>query len=187
MNINNIKTFCKNYKWELIIGGCILLLIIIRLIVGRQEYNPRYNDDIAYLKIASDTSSLGLDTPRPPKKKKFSSERKCREIVERLLKKSFHNVRPDFLEFENGSNLELDMYNEELQLALEYQGVQHYKFSPYFHKGLSDFLYQQKKDDWKRKRCAELNIKLIEIPYTVKREDLEQFITGELQKNGIMV
>ena len=36
----------------------------------------------------------------------------------------------------------------------------------------------------KRTKCIENGIRLIEVPYTVKPHDMEQFVAGELAKFG---
>ena len=46
-------------------------------------------------------------------------------------------------------NLELDCFNKELRIGLEYNGVQHYKYVPYFHKNKEAFLNQKYRDDMK--------------------------------------
>jgi hypothetical protein len=80
-------------------------------------------------------------------------------------------------------NLELDCYNESLRLAVEYQGEQHYKFIPYFHKNREAFLNQKYRDELKRMRCKELGITLIEVPYTEKRR-IREFLTEQLRARG---
>jgi len=120
------------------------------------------------------------------KKKRINkTENKCRSIIEKIFNRPFPSVRPNFLRNpETGKNLELDCYNENLGIAIEYNGVQHYKYSPYFHKSKKDFYSQVHRDDWKRKICKEKNIKLIEIPYWVTENNLENFILNELKKKG---
>lgn len=103
------------------------------------------------------------------------SEQLCREIFEEEFGKKFPNVRPKFL---NG--LELDGYCEELNLAFEYNGQQHYEYIPHFHRnGMKDFENQQERDRRKYKICAKKDIKLILIPYQFdyrKPEALKNYI-----------
>ena len=117
---------------------------------------------------------------------KSRSEKLTREIFERIMSVEFPTVRPDFLKNpKTGYNLELDGYNENLKLAFEYNGIQHYKFEKYFHDTEEDFKIQREHDEFKYKKCVELGITLISIPYTFNcydPEKLEIFIKDELIK-----
>lgn len=111
------------------------------------------------------------------------TENKCRDIIEKCCNAKFPTIRPDFLKSpKTGKNLELDCYNADLKIALEYNGPQHYNYNTYFHKSKNDFYSQVHRDDWKRKKCRELGITLIEVPYWVTEMDLEKFIRGKLRK-----
>lgn len=102
-------------------------------------------------------------------------ESKCKFILETIFNKKFHKTRKII---DNG--LELDMYNEELNLGLEYQGAQHYiEHSKYFHK-YGGFEEQQERDKYKLKFCLDNNINLIIVPYTVKGNELIGFIYNKL-------
>lgn len=115
--------------------------------------------------------------------KESSGERECRRVLQKIFNKPFKNCRPDFLlnPVTGGRfNLELDCYEESLRLAVEYNGAQHYKYIPYFHKNKEAFYNQMYRDDMKRRICKENRVNLIEVPNTVKLEDIEEFIRKKL-------
>jgi hypothetical protein len=109
------------------------------------------------------------------------SEKLCREIFEKLLMEPFPTQRPQWLE-----KLELDGYNEELNIAFEYNGKQHYEYIPHFHNNDPEkFELQQLRDIKKYSLCKKKGINLIIIPYQYsyqKPKELEDFITTELWK-----
>lgn len=111
---------------------------------------------------------------------KPTKEGKCREILEEIYKMPFPNTRPPWLLSKKGKPMELDCYNETLQLALEYNGEQHYNFPNYTNCSYSDFKEQQERDKLKVRICSERNIKLIVVPYTVETDDLKSFILQSL-------
>ena len=59
------------------------------------------------------------------------------------------------------------MYCEQLGVSLEYDGAHHYHFTPHFHKTHAAFVQQQWLDHRKERICAEHDIHLIRIPYSV--------------------
>lgn len=114
-------------------------------------------------------------------------ELECRRVLQHIFKKPFNKARPDFLRNEvtgNNFNLELDCFNPEYKLAVEYNGIQHYKFTPYFHKSNEHFLNQKYRDFMKRTLCKQAGITLIEVPYTIKHDKIYNFLRLELIKNG---
>jgi len=115
------------------------------------------------------------------------TEEICRKIIQKIYSRPFPSVRPSFLRSPvTKKKLELDCYNAELKIALEYNGQQHYTYTPYFHKNKKNFYSQVHRDDWKRAKCQELGIRLIEVPYWVIPIDLEDYIVKELKKKGCM-
>ena len=182
------------YHW---IHNRMLFLLVLSLvfILGYYIYTNYIKDDDD--KDDSDDKDEILNNLVKNNNKKFKSkngkrripkkhETRCRIIMENLFRTPFVSVRPDFLKYDKtGKNLELDMFNSDLMIALEYDGVHHRKFTEFFHKSEQDFLDQQDRDQYKEERCKELGITLIRVPDTVKYEDLEQYIRGELDKKGI--
>lgn len=115
-------------------------------------------------------------------------ELECRRVIEEIFRKSFPKCRPDFLRNSvtsddyNNINLEIDCYNHELKIGVEYNGIQHYKYIPFFHKNKEAFYNQKYRDEMKKTKCQQNGIFLIEVPYTVKVEDIESYIRNELKK-----
>ena len=99
-----------------------------------------------------------------------------------MFNDKFERVRLEIM-----NKLELDGYCKNLKLAFEYDGKQHYEFVKRFHKTLEDFEKQQIRDRLKEQLCVQNNITLIRIPYTVKYDDLQEFITKACQKQNIIV
>lgn len=112
-----------------------------------------------------------------------SGETKCREYLEEIFDRSFDKIRPDWLNNPvTNCNLELDCYNDELKLALEYNGKQHYDFIPFFHKTKQNYQAQLYRDVIKRLTCEKMGIKLIEVPYTISLDSLPDFIDQAVKK-----
>lgn len=111
-----------------------------------------------------------------------TGERRCRFILETIFKKPFIRTR-DVVKI-NNQRLELDMYNEELVVACEYSGIQHFvEDKKFFHKE-GGFEEQIERDSLKKKYCEDNNIKLIIVPYTIyKFMDTVEFILSELNLN----
>jgi hypothetical protein len=111
---------------------------------------------------------------------KYKTEQVCREILESTTGLKFYKNTMVL-----GNRWELDGYCQELNLAFEYHGEQHYEADCYFNlKKDGGLQKQQLRDQEKRLRCQELGIKLIEIPYFV--EDKEFFIKSELAMLGVI-
>ncbi len=114
-------------------------------------------------------------------------ERICREYFERLLGYRFIKAKPNWLISEKKYKLELDGYNKKLGLAFEYQGVQHYKFVPHFHKNIGNYENRKKDDCIKRVLCKKNNIRLIEIRYDSDYSRLGKQIENKLKNEFALV
>lgn len=111
-------------------------------------------------------------------------ERLCREYIENFYNKQFPNIRPNFLRNpETGQNLELDCYNEELGLAIEYSGQQHYVYPNGLHRTYSEFIKQLRRDKFKVQCCETNGVYLIRVPYTVRWNEIPKYIYDRLPEN----
>ena len=107
----------------------------------------------------------------------------CKVALEKIFRRPFYKIRPEFMKNNvTGKNLELDLYNPELKLCIEMNGKQHYHYTPFFHKNNEAFLNQKYRDEIKKFKCRDNGINLIEVPYTVKTEEIENYLIGELRK-----
>ena len=81
----------------------------------------------------------------------------------------------------DNTRLELDGYNENLAIAFEYNGKQHYERVPQWQTE-EEFKRLQKTDKEKIELCKNKTIHLIVIPYTVKYNDLYTYIYSKCIK-----
>lgn len=113
------------------------------------------------------------------------SEKLTREIFEEVVGLPFLKFRPAFAQ-----GLEPDGFCEEIGLAFEYHGRQHYMRVPHWHKREEDFQQQLRRDEILRRLCSENGVTLIEVPYTLSYQDpkkLRGFIIDQLVAVKILV
>lgn len=114
-------------------------------------------------------------------------ERICRKYLETIFNKSFPKVRPIWLINDNNNRLELDGYCEELGVAFEHNGTQHYDSETYFKE---DFNGRKRNDECKLQLCQQYNVKIIIIPelFTImKLDNLKDFIKSEFIRLNIEI
>lgn len=112
----------------------------------------------------------------------------CRIYFEALFGCRFPKTRPRFLWTGPRGVMELDGYCEELGLAFEHHGEQHYRQVPRFHRTPADFEEQQRRDADKLARCAAAGVRIIEIPSIPSLtpvEKLPEVVAAQLQALGI--
>jgi hypothetical protein len=112
----------------------------------------------------------------------YKSEACCKEIIELIFNKKFNKIVPI-----GWGRLEIDIYNEELKLGFEHNGLQHYEFSPWFHRTEQGFIDQQERDERKKRLCIENGITLISIPHikNILNLKIADYLKNELDKNNV--
>lgn len=111
-------------------------------------------------------------------------EQLCRKILESIYGVKFIKARPHFLKNpETNRNLELDVYNPDLKIALEYNGEFHYKWGNNAKMSYIEFKNQIKRDQLKKKLCEENGIHLIVVPYVVSLKSIPLYIIYHLPAN----
>lgn len=109
-------------------------------------------------------------------------EEKCRYVLEYLTGKPFKSSKKVI------DGFELDGYNQELKLAFEYNGIQHYETNGFFIKTEKELNQRIKDDEQKERLCLENGIYLIKIPYTIKTDDdIITFLKNVLEQQGIKI
>lgn len=112
-------------------------------------------------------------------KKASKGEAECKRVIEEIYGVPFQSqVRPKWLANPlTGRAMELDIYNIELGIAVEYNGEQHYKYTPFFHrKGVEDFNRQVARDAAKIDICDRVGVYVITVPYNVPLDKIERYI-----------
>ena len=88
----------------------------------------------------------------------------------------------------NENNVKINKNIPKTGIIFEYDGVQHFRFNPYFHKTEEKFDSQIHSDKEKNLFCKNNNIKLVRIPYTSKtKEDITRDIESALNNPSTFV
>ena len=108
----------------------------------------------------------------------------CKQTAERCYGKEFIRVRPPWLINPiTGQPLELDVYNDELKIAIEYNGEQHYNEDHPFHKGNKQNFYDMVyRDEEKKRQCAKYGIDLIIVSYKVPHIKIPPYLRARLPR-----
>jgi len=188
---NKISEKTKFCAFELLVGSSIIFLVcfvLYRIITGKHSKEKgtwtkkKYYELLPISVKTHDMKNISATKQNNASK----GETECKRVLEKIFNKPFDKARPNFLSnpVTGGHNLELDCYNKELQLAVEYNGIQHYEFSPFFHKNKDQFQNQKYRDEMKKRLCLEHNITLIEVPYNVKIKDIENYLIKILKQEN---
>lgn len=124
------------------------------VLMGREAYSAR-------IKQANETKNRIRDELILEGKinGKWKSEQSLFQIAKKLYPDAMYQYRPLWLEPQS-----LDIYIPSINLAIEYQGVQHYKSVDFFG-GEDAFLHRQELDRIKKQKCKNNNIKLLDWSY----------------------
>jgi len=160
---------------------------------GGKCLSESYKNDATKMKWSCSENHTWIATPNNIKRGKWCptctkgiGERTCRLSFEKIFGKDFNSIRPNWLKNKLGNKMELDGYNEELKVAFEHQGRQHYSTTNINHR----YVKQSTIDNDKQKAniCEDLGIKIIYIPEVftdVKLNDLIAFIINQLENQNI--
>jgi very-short-patch-repair endonuclease len=88
----------------------------------------------------------------------------------KLLKELFPGYRIK-AEYHIGERLKLDAYIKELNVGIEFDGIQHFERVEIFHETEDDFKRSKVRDKRKEELCEEQGITLVRIKYDEKLDE----------------
>lgn len=171
-------------KWTTLVLASLILIVLFAvgsLLFSKKGKYSTWDDFVPREKYFSGISEK--------ENGKFESEGEkiSRQCIESIFGVPFKNVRlPELINSNTGRNLEIDCYNEDLKIGLEYHGQNHYRFIPFFHGTNEKFKESQQRDKMKEDLCKTSGILLIVVPYTTRHDNICKFVKSELKKNGKM-
>lgn len=166
----------KKNAFKVIVFCSLCILVVAMAIQYNKAEEGSWSDTYFY-----DPTPMTVHKNKRSFPTESAGEKEARAVLERIFKRPFVKKRPLFLMNEiTGKPLEIDCMNDELKLGVEYNGRQHYQFVPGMHKNYDAFRNQQYRDDIKRRLCKENGYTLIEIPYTIPNEKIENFLRTQL-------
>lgn len=146
-----------------------------------------YKNSHTKLKIKCNKKHVFECTPNNIRNGRWCPECSCyknefftKYIFEYIFKKDFKKIRPKWLTNNEGNRLEIDIYNKELNLAIEYNGAQHYKFVKFFHRTKENFTKRCLDDKIKYKKIKEKGLQLIIVPFNIK--NIYEFVLKKLNE-----
>lgn len=178
----SVSGIYNTYGYQILFYGAIGLIVVVfiyNLITGKKGTYTNHTKFIKQL-LQKQGINSGSNTSR---RKQGSSrgEAECRRVMEMLTGKPFNKQRPSFLRNDvTNSRLELDCFNDDLKLAVEYNGEQHYRYTPYFHSSRAAFQNGQYRDKLKDSLCKQHGVRLIVVPYTVENGMIESYLRDQL-------
>ena len=92
-----------------------------------------------------------------------------------LVHPKLFDIDKKLLEFSNKEFIIPDYYIKNREMILEYNGKQHYEYTPYFHENYQVFMNQVNRDTILKTYCNKNKIKLLQIPY-LDNDRLEEVI-----------
>jgi hypothetical protein len=181
----NFQNYGDGWYLYALLFAClgIMVLVLIQRKLTRQK--GKWTKNLSFDNIYMYRSQPAQFQSENKSESKGESE--CRKFLETIFQQPFPKARPNFLRNPvTGNNLEIDCYNDTLKLGVEYNGQQHYSFTSFFHRNTDAATNQKYRDELKRRMCQENGVTLIEVPYTIKLNDIGPFLHLRLREHGYL-
>lgn len=117
-----------------------------------------------------------------PHCQRYRTESKGEKIIRDILEDL--NIPFEQEHMLTGSFQRFDFFipDEKTPVAIEYQGIQHYRYIKYFHKNAQGFKDAKRRDELKKEYCRKNGIILFEIPYSWKESTIKEFLHKNLSR-----
>lgn len=146
----------------------------------RVRREPLSLDQATYDGLVAKAETSPFNTARS----KFKTEGFCCNLLEHIYGKPFGTVRLSYMKNpETGRALEFDCYNDELKIAVEYEGYQHYVFPNRFHRTREEFDGQIRRDNYKWHLAEEHGIYTIFVPNLTDKREIRDYLWSRLPEN----
>ena len=144
-------------------GGGMIYVFDVGMFRNEMVAKMWLNDDMTHM----DTSSAS--------ERRFKEELEL-ETFDGGKHYAFKSVRPAWLvNVETNCRMELDMFDEEQKLAVEYDGPQHYEFPNDYHKSEAEFVAQQSRDRQKDAECKKRDVRLVRVRASDLKTEISSF------------
>lgn len=143
--------------------------------VSKYYVNNRTNVEIKHLVCGNKykvTPHDFVEGNRCPYCKQSKGERLVQSILEKNGVPYEIQKRFKWCRRENGSYLPFDFYLPNMNMCIEYDGIQHFKSVKYFG-GKKKLLSQQDRDNFKNRCCLSKKISVIRVPYNLSPDLVE--------------
>jgi hypothetical protein len=133
-----------------------------------------------------DGQTVSIDLRKSRVCKQFQKTSKGQKQVGKHLLEiyQFDTIYEDFI-IPKSNGLSLDFFIPGSKIAFEFNGIQHYQFSSFFHSDINDFEDQKKRDERKNEWCRVNEITLVEITDSkIYRKQLRELILKAIRKQS---
>jgi len=168
-------------KWVIFVIISIIFILFISLYSILTKKKGTFSNIFSKL-LPDKIWSNNLTSLEETKKFESKGEKICRDCIQNIFGVEFKNMRLSEIKNPNtNKNLEIDCFNKELKIGIEYHGQSHYKFIPFFHKTIEEFQKSQSRDYYKQEMCQKLGILLIIVPYNLEHDKICNYIHKQLE------
>ena len=164
--ILTIMNSVRKYNLEILIIVSIVFIILFGLYCRFSKKNGNWSSEYFYPNKRIQQYQENRDDSYP------TGISESKNFLEYIFNKPFDKMRYN--------QLDLDLFNRDLNLACEYNSIEHYEVTR--ENDIDDLKTQIKEDQLKIDMCRKLGINLIVVPYYIPKNEISGFIYDELVK-----